>query len=215
MLSTMQVVHTSKTVEGQVYIPEANYMLLIVSVVALAGFQNGNLIGNALSMTLPPPPTPPSPPSPFLLLPFGRNLAETSTSGQIELPRTSNKQLALSMSVSKMSPTWVLMQERSSKNDVNSTLFERCKQIGHRRTCLLLDTSTQSICVPVSKSRCSSQPWHLLCTQSQRSLLRNHSSLAWWPGNGSILLAHFMGWQGFARVRQCLAASVWLPLSLT
>ena len=44
-----QVVHTSKTVEGQVYIPEANYLLLAISVAALAGFKNGNLIGNALS----------------------------------------------------------------------------------------------------------------------------------------------------------------------
>ena len=45
----VQVVHTSSNVEGQVYIPEANYMLLVISVAALAGFQNGNDIGNALS----------------------------------------------------------------------------------------------------------------------------------------------------------------------
>ncbi|KAK9863712.1 hypothetical protein WJX84_004706 [Apatococcus fuscideae] len=48
----VKVVHTSSNVEGQVYIPEANYMLLVISVAALAGFQNGNDIGNALSVTL-------------------------------------------------------------------------------------------------------------------------------------------------------------------
>ncbi len=43
----MQVVHTGKKVEGQIYIPEVNWVLCILGIALVAGFRDTTAIGNA------------------------------------------------------------------------------------------------------------------------------------------------------------------------
>lgn len=43
----MQVIHTGKHVEGQIYIPEVNWTLCILGLVAVAGFRSTSAIGYA------------------------------------------------------------------------------------------------------------------------------------------------------------------------
>lgn len=43
----VKVVHTSTKYEGQVYIPEINYVLMIACVIVSAGFRTTDKIGNA------------------------------------------------------------------------------------------------------------------------------------------------------------------------
>lgn len=43
----VRVVHTSKKYPGQIYIPEMNWLLMILCVAIAAGFQNTSQIGNA------------------------------------------------------------------------------------------------------------------------------------------------------------------------
>lgn len=43
----VKVVHTSAKYEGQVYIPEINYILMIACVIVTAGFKTTEKIGNA------------------------------------------------------------------------------------------------------------------------------------------------------------------------
>ncbi len=43
----VQIRHTSKDEEGQVYSPEINYLLMILCIAVVAGFKDGTQIGNA------------------------------------------------------------------------------------------------------------------------------------------------------------------------
>ncbi|XP_022739225.1 potassium transporter 4-like isoform X7 [Durio zibethinus] len=46
----VKVVHTSKHIYGQIYIPEINWILMILTLVITIGFQNTTLIGNAYGL---------------------------------------------------------------------------------------------------------------------------------------------------------------------
>lgn len=46
----VQVIHTSETRHGQVYIPEVNWLLMILSLTVTLGFQDTNKIANAAGM---------------------------------------------------------------------------------------------------------------------------------------------------------------------
>ncbi|XP_062109791.1 potassium transporter 4-like [Humulus lupulus] len=48
----VKVVHTSKHIYGQIYIPEINWILMILTLAITIGFQDTNLIGNAYGMML-------------------------------------------------------------------------------------------------------------------------------------------------------------------
>ncbi|CAM6092546.1 unnamed protein product [Calypogeia fissa] len=48
----VRVVHTSKKYPGQIYIPEMNWLLMILCVAIAAGFQNTNQIGNAYGVAV-------------------------------------------------------------------------------------------------------------------------------------------------------------------
>lgn len=43
----MKVVHTSKKFLGQIYVPDINWILMILCIAVTAGFKNQNQIGNA------------------------------------------------------------------------------------------------------------------------------------------------------------------------
>lgn len=43
----VKVVHTSKKFLGQIYIPDINWILLVLCIIVTAGFRNTNKIGNA------------------------------------------------------------------------------------------------------------------------------------------------------------------------
>lgn len=43
----VKVVHTTRWIRGQVYIPELNWILMILSMAVAIGFQDTTLIGNA------------------------------------------------------------------------------------------------------------------------------------------------------------------------
>jgi KUP system potassium uptake protein len=43
----VKVVHTSKTFLGQIYIPDINWILMILCICVTAGFKNQSQIGNA------------------------------------------------------------------------------------------------------------------------------------------------------------------------
>lgn len=43
----VKVVHTSRHIYGQIYIPEINWILMILTLSITIGFQDTNLIGNA------------------------------------------------------------------------------------------------------------------------------------------------------------------------
>lgn len=43
----VKVVHTSKHIYGQIYIPEINWILMILTLAITIGFQDTTLIGNA------------------------------------------------------------------------------------------------------------------------------------------------------------------------
>lgn len=43
----VQVVHTGKSVEGQIYIPEVNWLLCVLGIAVVAGFRDTVAIGNA------------------------------------------------------------------------------------------------------------------------------------------------------------------------
>lgn len=48
----VKVIHTSKTYEGQVYIPEINYILMIACVIVTTSFKTTTLIGNAYGIAV-------------------------------------------------------------------------------------------------------------------------------------------------------------------
>ena len=48
-LSSLQVVHTGKHVEGQIYLPEINWALCLLGIAAVAGFRSTVQIGYAFS----------------------------------------------------------------------------------------------------------------------------------------------------------------------
>ena len=48
----VKVVHTSKHIYGQIYIPEINWILMILTLAITIRFQDTNLIGNAYGMML-------------------------------------------------------------------------------------------------------------------------------------------------------------------
>lgn len=43
----VKVVHTSTTIKGQIYIPEVNYALMVLSIAVVLGFKHTSAIGNA------------------------------------------------------------------------------------------------------------------------------------------------------------------------
>lgn len=47
----VKIVHTSRWIHGQIYIPEINWILMILSVIVIVGFQDTTLIGNAYGLT--------------------------------------------------------------------------------------------------------------------------------------------------------------------
>ena len=50
----VKVVHTSKNFLGQIYIPDINWVLLVLCIAVTAGFRNQNQIGNAYGEFSPP-----------------------------------------------------------------------------------------------------------------------------------------------------------------
>lgn len=48
----VKVVHTSKHIYGQIYIPEINWILMILTLAVTIGFQKTALIGNAYGKSL-------------------------------------------------------------------------------------------------------------------------------------------------------------------
>ncbi|CAK9218110.1 unnamed protein product [Sphagnum troendelagicum] len=48
----VKIVHTSNQVPGQIYIPEINWMLMVLCLVVTAGFRNTNQIGNAYGIAV-------------------------------------------------------------------------------------------------------------------------------------------------------------------
>lgn len=48
----VKIIHTSKIYEGQVYIPEVNYILMVACVAVTAGFQTTTLISNAYGIAV-------------------------------------------------------------------------------------------------------------------------------------------------------------------
>lgn len=50
----VKVVHTSKHIYGQIYIPEINWILMILTLAITIGFQDTTLIGNAYGTLLTP-----------------------------------------------------------------------------------------------------------------------------------------------------------------
>ena len=48
-LVSVQVVHTGKHVEGQIYLPEVNWALCLLGIAAVAGFRSTTQIGYAFS----------------------------------------------------------------------------------------------------------------------------------------------------------------------
>lgn len=49
----VKVVHTSKKFLGQIYIPDINWILLVLCVAVTAGFENQSQIGNAYGKLVP------------------------------------------------------------------------------------------------------------------------------------------------------------------
>lgn len=43
----VKIVHTSKHIKGQIYVPEINWILMILTLAVAVGFQDTTLIGNA------------------------------------------------------------------------------------------------------------------------------------------------------------------------
>jgi len=58
----LKIVQTNSRIRGQIYIPEVNYALMVLSIAAVGGFQTLNNIGSAYGY---PPSSPPPPPPPL------------------------------------------------------------------------------------------------------------------------------------------------------
>lgn len=43
----VRIIHTSKTMEGQIYIPEINYVFMVLTIAVVVGFRDSTQIGNA------------------------------------------------------------------------------------------------------------------------------------------------------------------------
>lgn len=43
----VKIVHTSGLVEGQIYIPEANWIMMVLTIIVVAGFRDQEAISNA------------------------------------------------------------------------------------------------------------------------------------------------------------------------
>lgn len=48
----VKVIHTSKTIHGQIYIPDVNWLLMIFSLTVTVGFRDMMKIGNATGMSM-------------------------------------------------------------------------------------------------------------------------------------------------------------------
>ncbi len=48
----MKVVHTNAKVEGQIYIPTLNYMLMVVCVLLVIAFKSSPMMGNAYGLAV-------------------------------------------------------------------------------------------------------------------------------------------------------------------
>jgi KUP system potassium uptake protein len=49
----VRVVHTSKNVAGQIYIPDINWILMVLCIAVTVGFRNESQIGNAYGNSFP------------------------------------------------------------------------------------------------------------------------------------------------------------------
>lgn len=47
MSPKVTIIHTGKNIEGQVYLPEINYILMILCIAVTAGFQSSDNLGHA------------------------------------------------------------------------------------------------------------------------------------------------------------------------
>ena len=50
----VKIVHTSGLVEGQIYIPEANWIMMLLTIIVVAGFRDQDAISNAYGVLHPP-----------------------------------------------------------------------------------------------------------------------------------------------------------------
>lgn len=48
----LNIIHTSAVVVGQIYIPWINWILMVLTIAVVAGFQNGTVIGNAYGVAV-------------------------------------------------------------------------------------------------------------------------------------------------------------------
>ncbi|GAQ83496.1 Potassium transporter family protein [Klebsormidium nitens] len=48
----VRIIHTSKTMEGQIYIPEINYVFMVLTIAVVVGFQDSTQIGNAYGVSV-------------------------------------------------------------------------------------------------------------------------------------------------------------------
>lgn len=46
----VKIVHTSNQIHGQIYIPEVNWMLMVLCLAVVTGFRNTDTIGNAYGL---------------------------------------------------------------------------------------------------------------------------------------------------------------------
>lgn len=49
----VKIVHTSGLVEGQIYIPEANWIMMLLTIIVVAGFRDQDAISNAYGVLQP------------------------------------------------------------------------------------------------------------------------------------------------------------------
>ena len=49
----VKVVHKARWIDGQIYIPEMNWILMILSIIVMVGLQKTTLIGNAYGKSSP------------------------------------------------------------------------------------------------------------------------------------------------------------------
>jgi KUP system potassium uptake protein len=48
----VRVMHTSPSIMGQIYIPSINWLLMVLTIAVVAGFQNSTVIGNAYGVAV-------------------------------------------------------------------------------------------------------------------------------------------------------------------
>jgi KUP system potassium uptake protein len=48
----LNIIHTSNIIVGQIYIPWINWILMVLTIAVVAGFQNGTAIGNGYGVAV-------------------------------------------------------------------------------------------------------------------------------------------------------------------